>query len=550
MQLKPKQRLAILLTVFALLLSYPILGQSNREKPALMVGIIVDGLRYDWITRYWDIFGDGGIRKLIRQGTSYTNATIPYLLADVSNSCAAISTGAPPAINGIVADSWYNRLRREQEFATRDFLAKGIGVQNGNGKHSAGQLMSNTLGDELIRSSDYKGKVISVSFRAEPAILLTGHIPGSAYWFDAPSGNWITSSQFANTLPEWVLGFNSRNTASHYLTRDWDLLLADNLYKACPPDDNDLETGFYNQFKTFPYKINRIRKESLGQDNEILGMMPFGNTLTTDFATTALLQEGLGKDGATDILYVCYTAINEITRRFGPDSREVADALIRLDMDIQRLVYQIEESVGKDKSLFFLTSTHGASMDPDYSQAINLPGGFFRQHNALALLNSYLSAIHGDGEWIESYNNLQVYLNESLIDQKNLSFALIQDQVARFLTHFDGVARAIPADRFIGGELTNPWGDLLQNSFNPDRSGDIILILQPGWIEDNNNDSDSRSPYSYDTHIPLVWYGWKTVNQSINRPVSLLDISPTLANILAISSPGGATGEILHDLLK
>lgn len=525
-------------------------AQIPIEKPSLVVGIVVDGMKYNWINRYWDLFTEGGLKKLFTQGTSYTNNSVPFLLADAGSSNASISTGSPPAIHGIISENWYNRLRREQTNCTKDYLAKSVGGNNVNGKHSVNQLMANTIGDEIILSSDYKGKVVSISFRAEPAILLLGHIPGSAYWFDIATGNWITSSQYANILPDWVSNFNTRKTAGHYLTRNWDLLLADNLYSGCPPDDNDLETGYYNQFKTFPYKLSRLRRESLGQDNEILGMMPFGNTLTSDFASTAVLEEKLGQDDFTDLLWISFTAINQITKLFGPDSREVADALLRLDMDIQRLLNLLEEKVGKDNFLVFLTSTHGSAMDPDLSRALNLPGGFFRHHNAVVLLNSYLSAMHGDGNWVESYVSQQVYLNETLIDQKNLSFNILQDQASRFLTHFDGVARAVSADRLLAGEVTSPWGDLVQNSFSPDRTGDILLILQPGWIEEGNYDSDSRSPYNYDTHVPMVWYGWKISSQRINRPVTLLDIAPTLSHLLNISAPPGSTGNILYDLIK
>jgi predicted AlkP superfamily pyrophosphatase or phosphodiesterase len=547
------QKIKLLIVILAFqgpLACYSSYNQSPPDKPALIVGIVVDGMRYDWIERYWNLFGEGGIKKLIRQGTSYTDTSVPFFLADAGSSNASISTGAPPAIHGIVSENWYNRLRREKVHCTEDYLIRSVGSTSINGKHSANQLLANTIGDQMILSSDYKAKVISVSFRAESAILLEGHIPGSAYWFDTLTGSWITSSQYANTLPEWVNNFNAGNSASHYLTRDWELLLAANLYAGCPPDDNGLETGYYNQFKTFPYKISRIRRESLGQDNEILGKLPFGNTLTTDFAISALLQEGLGKDQVTDMLWISFTAINQITKLFGPDSREVADALLRFDLDLQRLIFQIEETVGKDKALIFLTSTHGACMDPDYSRALNLPGGFFRYRNAVALLNSYLSAIYGEGDWVEYYVAHQIYLNETLIDQKNLPFTIIQDQASRFLTHFDGVARAVSSDRLISGEVTSPWGDLVQNSFNPDRTGDIIVILQPGWIEEDNTDSDSRSPYTYDTHVPLTWYGWKVTRQSINRPVTLVDIAPTISHLLSIAAPSGATGKILYDLIK
>jgi len=526
------------------------MAQPAADKPKLVVGIVVDGLKYDWIEHYWNLLGEGGIKKLIKQGTNYSNTAVPFLLADIGSANASISTGAPPAIHGIVSENWYDRLRKEPVNCTKDFLTKPTGSTNDQGKQSASQLLSNTIGDQLILSSDYQGKVIAVSFRAEAAILLEGHIPGSAYWIDNQSGKWITSTQYANVLPEWVKNFNDHNPCSHYLTSEWDLLLADEKYKGCPPDDNDLETGYFNQFKTFPYKVSRIAKESLSQNNEVLGMMPFGNTLTTDFAINALLEEELGKDTYTDLLWINYSAIDQINKLFGPDSREAADALLRLDMDIQRLVYQIEETVGKDKALIFLTSTHGSSMDPDYSHALNLPGGFFRYHNAVALANTYLNAIFGEGEWIEYYVDHQIYLNETLIDQKKLSFSNIQDLTARFLTHFEGIARAVPADRLLSGDVTNPWGDLVQNSYNPDRTGDIVIILQPGWIEENNTDSDSRSPYAYDTHVPLFWYGWKIPQQSILRPVTLLDIAPTLAHLINISPPSGSTGKVLYDLLK
>jgi predicted AlkP superfamily pyrophosphatase or phosphodiesterase len=524
--------------------------QNPSDRPALVVGIVVDGLHFDWIERYWDLFSEGGIKKLSRQGTNYSETSVPFVLADIGSSHASISTGAPPALHGIISRSWYNRLRKEETHCTQDNLAKTVGNSNGNGKHSADQLLAQTIGDHLILSSGYKSKVISVSLRPEASILLCGHIPGSAYWLDTRSGTWVTSSQYANSLAPWVADFNRHNSSGQYLTRDWELLLADNLYAGCPPDDNDLETGYYNQFKTFPYNLGKIRKESLGQDSEVLALVPFGNTLTTDFAIATLREEKLGTDASPDLLWISYTALDDITRRFGPDSREVADALLRLDLDIQRLIYQIEESAGKDKALIFITSTHGSGMDPDYSQALNLPGGFFRYRNAMALLNSYLNAIYGDGTWVESYLGHQVFLNETLIEQRKVSFTEIQDVSARFLTHFEGIARAIPADRMLSGQITNPWGHLIQNSYQPDRTGDLLLILQPGWIEEGNYDSDSRSPYSYDLRIPMIWYGWKVPRQTVNRPVTLLDIAPTIAHLLHIAPPDAATGNALIEIQK
>lgn len=520
------------------------------ERPSLIVGIVVDGMKSEWIDKFWNLFGEGGFKKLVRQGARYTDVNVPFLLADLGSSTASISTGAPPALHGIVSEKWFNRLTREEIQCTGDFHVKSVGTVELASRQSPGNLLAPTIGDCLIQSSGFTGLTVSVSLSPEASILLGGHLSNACYWHDMSSGSWVTSSHFRNELPTWVVQFNQRNTSANYLTREWDLMLADNLYKACLPDDNQFETGFFNQFRTFPYKMNRLRKESLSQDYEILHKVPYGNSLVTDFAITACLSERLGKDANPDILWISYTVINELNLLFGPDSREVADAMLRLDMDIQRLIYQTEESVGKNNTLIFLTSTHGTAADPDYSRALKLPGGFFRYRNAMALLNSYLSAIYGDGNWIESYINHQVYLNEALIDQKKESFQVIQDQASRFLTHFEGVARAIPADRLINGALTQSWGDLVQNSYQPDRTGDILIILQPGWIEEDNHDSDSGSPYPYDRQVPLVWYGWKVRPALIERPVSILDIAPTIARSIMIARPEASTGSPLTEIFK
>ncbi len=532
--------------------SFSLIAQPlpDGDRPALVVGIVVDGMKYEWIDKYWNLFGEGGLKKLVRQGITFSDVAVPFLMADIGSSHAAISTGAPPALNGIVSARWYSRIGRTEVHCTDDFLVRTIGSTVVTGRHSPKQLLTPALSDVLLLSSSNKSRVVSVSLMPEASVLLAGHLQASCYWFNQPEGNWVTSSYYKDQLPAWVSQFNQRNSSGNLMTREWNLLLADNLYECCPPDDNPFETGFYNQFKTFPYKINRLRRQGLSQDYEILTQVPFGNTLTTDFAITALLEENLGKDQHPDILWISYTAINRLNQLFGPDSREVADALLRLDMDIQRLIYQVEESVGREKSLFVLSSTHGTSRDPDYSRFMKLPGGYFRYRNAMALLNSYLTAIYGEGTWIDNYINHQVYLNERIIEEKKIPFLEIQDQAARFLTHFEGVARAIPSDRFITGALTQAWGDLFQNSFHPDRTGDLVLILQPGWIEENNSDSDSGSPHSYDRQVPLIWYGWGLKAGIYERPVTILDIAPTLARILRISRPEGSAGKPLVELFN
>ncbi|MFA5219101.1 MAG: alkaline phosphatase family protein [Bacteroidales bacterium] len=521
-----------------------------KEPPSLVVGIVVDGLRADWIDRYWHLFGEGGIKKLVTQGLSFSDANIPFLMADIGSSHASISTGSTPALHGIISAKWYNRLSREEVFCTADQTARPVGTLSLLGRHSPRYLLTPTINDVLLLASNNRSKVVTVSLQPESSVLLAGHQPSSCYWFNSANGKWMTSSHYMEEIPQWVNHYNQRNIAEIYIEREWNQLLADNLYEIIIPDDNPFETGFFNRFKTFPYKMARIRKESLSQDFEILTKVPFGNTLVADFAKAAMLEENLGTDKHPDILWVSFTAIHQLNLLFGPDSREVADALLRLDIEIQRLIHQVEETVGRDSSLFILTSTHGVSRDPDYNKSLKLPGGYFRYRNAMALLNSYLTAIYGEGDWVENYINLQVYLNETLIDSKNIPFLDIQEQAARFLTHFEGVSRAIPADRLVTGAVTQPWADLLQNSFYPDRTGDLILILQPGWIQEENTDSDSGSPHSYDRHIPMVWYGWGINPGICDKPVTPLDITPTLSRILNIPRPEGSVGNIIRDILQ
>jgi len=549
-------RLQILLTAAILVVGLGRPGPIHAQPvpaatpPALIVGVVVDGMKADWVDRYWHLLGEGGIKKLFTQGLSFSEATVPFLMADIGSSHASISTGATPALHGIVSSKWHNRISREEINCTSDHTARPVGSTSFQGRHSPRYLLTPTINDVLLLATNNRSKVVTVSLQPESSVLLAGHRPSSCFWFNTSDGTWITSNHYMNQLPPWVNQYNQRNMAGNYTTREWNLLLADNLYGMTVPDDNPFETGFYNQFRTFPYKMSRLRRESLSQDFDILTKVPFGNTLVTDFAMAAMLEENLGKDEHPDILWISFTAINQLNLLFGPDSREVADALLRLDMDIQRLIYQVEETVGRDRSLIFLTSTHGTSRDPDYNKSLKLPGGYFRYRNAMALLNSYLTAIYGEGDWIEHYINLQVYLNEALIDRKEIPFLDLQEQAARFLTHFEGVSRAIPADRLVTGGITQSWGDLLQNSFHPDRTGDLILILQPGWIQEDNTDSGSGSPHSYDRQVPLVWYGWGINPGICDKPVTILDIIPTLCRILKVPKPDGAVGKIIPEILR
>lgn len=545
--------LATLLLNFSGLAAQPSSAVTNSpvdHPPRLVVGIVVEGLPFDHIQQYWDRFGEGGFKKLIRQGIYYTETELPYMLAGKGVSEATLSTGTMPSIHGIVAEKWYNRLRREEVDPTYDYTVQTIGGTGQNGKHSPHQLLATTLGDVLYLSNSRSSKVVSIALEPASSILLGGHLISGSYWFDYRTGNWITSSAYRAELPDWVTNFNSRRTGDLYLTRDWNLLLAETRYQECVPDENGFETGFFGEHRTFPYRMNRLKRASMNRDYSVIGMTPFGNTLTLDFAMAALEGEELGQDDHTDLLTIGLSAGYQLARWFGPDTREYVDILLRLDMDLQHLLFVLEEKVGKDQLLVYLVSTHGMARDPDYARALNHPNGYFRYRNAMALLNSYLGALYGDGVWVESYMNHQVYLNEKQIEESDVSYRTILEEATRFLTHFEGVAFANPTDRISYGTVPEPWGTLAQNNYHPDRSGDIILILEPGWIVEGNFDTDCQSPYLYDRHIPLIWYGWDLQPSRVNRTVQITDIAPTLSAIMGIPKPSASTGSVLTEVVK
>ena len=538
------------LAIFCFSGTVSVMGQKSGKLPKLVVGIVADPMGYDWIEKYWEYLGSNGLKRLINEGTSFENTWLNHYLAGTGPSHASLSTGATPYQHGIIADSWYDRLRREERACTQDQLVETVGSNNRQGKHSPGELLTPTFGDALKSSSFPDSKVISIALEPDAAIFMAGHLADGCFWFDTQSGNWITSTAYSETLPAWVNNFNNKSRPDELISEDWDLYLTEQNYSHCNPDDQEFEIGFRESSNQFPYKMQRLKKTSLNQDYEILLNTPAGNSLTTELAVSAVFNERLGRDKDPDILMISYTAISGLINRFGPESREVMDAIIRMDSEIGRLLIMLEEQIGKEDLLIFFTSTHGSSWNVDYAASKGLPAGKFRPLNAIALTNSYLSFIYGENNWVESYMNQQLYLDHTLVDQNEISLPEIQEKTARFLNQFDGVASALPTDRMINTSIINPEGSVIQNSFYPSRSGDISIILKPGWIEDGEKVADFHSPYTYDTKIPLVWWGMDIPHKSVEEKTGIQDIAPTLIRLMSITYPITGTGKSLYQKLK
>ena len=526
------------------------LKKIPSENPKLVVGIVVSQMRYDYVFRFWKKLGDNGIKLLIDRGTFCKNTSFNYLYSQEGVGHASIVTGTTPSNHGIIAREWYLNLQDKMESYTDDPNQKAVGGDYDNGHHSPRNLMCTTFTDELRLSNDFKSKVFSVALEPGPAIFSSGHTGNCAYWFDPRTGNWITSTYYTDSLPLWADAFNNKRFSDIYLSQEWNTLLPVDQYTESLPDKNKYETGYEGRI-TFPYSLYEISGSRKEQKNYgILTKTPYGNSLTKDFVSSLVIGEELGKDDITDVLMVSFTATENIGNQFGPNSIEIEDAFIRLDMEIAHFIQFLDTWVGKENMLIFLTSGHGVAQVPTYLADSKIPAGYFNQLGAISLLKSALNNTYGRGDWVKAYQSQQIFLNHTLIEDSKLSLRDIQDYVAQFMLQFAGVANTITSYTLQSTNFTGGIFEKIQYSYNQKRSGDVMINLKAGWVEKGRGSTDHNSSYAYDSKIPLIWYGWKISRGTITRPIDIIDIAPTLSTFLNTSYPNACTGSPIFELVQ
>ncbi|MBI5219038.1 MAG: alkaline phosphatase family protein [Bacteroidia bacterium] len=537
--------------IFLLLWSTAIYSQNKKippEKPKLIIGIVVEQMRYDYLYRFWDKLEEKGFKRLMYEGTSFKNANINYLFTQSAPGIASIYTGTTPSFHGIVSDEWYLRLKGEKIYCVDDPNYKTAGGKTDDGKKSPKQMLTSTLGDEIKLFTTGKSKVIGVALDDRSSILAAGHAADASYWFEEKSGNWITSTYYMEELPKWVKEFNNKKFSDVFTDKEWSTMLPIDQYKEALPDKNSFEIGFERNGTSFPYNIKTIKEKM--QSYRVMKHIPFGNTFTTDFAVHAIVNENLGKDDYTDLITISYSATNTIGLEFGPSSVEVEDTYLRLDRDIAHLLEVVDDLIGKENTLVFLTSNSGVAEVPKYLDSLKVASGNFKNFYALALLKTYLNALYGKGDWVLGYLEQQIYLNHNLIEDAKISLEDIQNKTSQFLLQFTGVSNTITATTLQTTHFTKGIFEKMQNSYQQKRSGDVMINLTSGWIEDISTATSHNSGYSYDTHVPLIFYGWKIGRNSIARPVNITDIAPTISTIMNISFPNSCTGEPILEMIN
>lgn len=506
------------------------------DSPVLIVGIVIEKMRYDYINRMWDGFGENGFRRLVNEGTSFSNARYDYLVNQSSSGYATIFSGSNPSVHGIIADRWYERLQDMIRSSVHDDHAVAVGGSFMNGRRSPAMMLAGTIGDELRMANDFRSRIYSVSMRDASAILSGGFSANAACWFDDLNGEWMSSTYYIDSLSAWIRNFNSMNLPDTYLDRIWE-----------PGNGSSTFSGMAdsNRDQLFRHDLRRAKRRM--NDYSLLRVTPWGNTFTRDFALSLIVNEGLGKRGYTDMLIIGFSSTADIGTRYGTFSRELQDTYLHLDREIAHLLDFLDQNYGKSQILVFLTSDQGVAYPPSYNQYARIAGGTFSPGLATSLLRSYLNVTYGQADWVSSYNAGMVYLNHNLIEDNNIPLSEIQNRSAGFLRQFTGVAGALTGNVLLGNHFTGGINSAIQSGYHPKRSGDIMLYLQQGWHE-RSLSGDQISLVSYDRHVPLVFYGWNVKPSKILREVSITDIVPTISLALDIPVPPFATGKPIMEL--
>jgi predicted AlkP superfamily pyrophosphatase or phosphodiesterase len=519
---------------------------TSQQKPKLVVGIVVDQMRYEYLQRYSDKFSPDGFNRLVNDGFLFKNAHYNYIPTKTGPGHASIFTGSTPSRHGVIGNDWYVNAISKDINCVGDSTELGVGGVESNGNVSPRNMLTTTITDELRLFYNFQSKVIGVSLKDRGASLPAGHNPTGAYWYDLNSGNMMTSTYYMESLPKWVQDFNKRERAKELLNQQWDYFKDPKLYTESIADKNEYEQDLWEGLgTTFPHDLRLVKDEP-----GLMKYTPFTNTLIAEFAMASVKAEKLGENNITDFLTVSFSATDDIGHKFGPRSVEVQDTYLRLDAELATMLKFLDNEVGKENYVVFLTADHGANDVSAYLVKNKMPGGYHNDSNIRNLLNEGLSKIYGENKWVARIINDQVYLNQSLIKAQKIDLFEIREKAARILENENYISEAFTANKVAERSFTDPFLQMVQNGYNNERSGDVLYILSSGQLGSSYGrvGTDHRTVYTYDTNIPVIFYGAGISKGSSVRRVDITDIAPSLSIIMGIGLPSGASGNPLSEL--
>lgn len=531
-------------------LALPTFAQPARPK--LVVGLMVDQMRWDYLYRFADRYGNDGFNRLLNDGFSCENAIINYIPTYTAIGHSSVYTGSVPSIHGIAGNDWIIQSTGEAMYCTQDNNVQGVGTVEKEGQQSPRNLLASTVTDQLKLASNFKSKVVGVAIKDRGGILPAGHFADAAYWFESKSGDWITSTFYMKELPSWVNKFNDQKLAEKYLKQDWNTLYPIETYARNSIADNNPYEGKWagEESPTFPRKTSELMKDA---GYELIKTTPQGNTLTLDFAKAAIENEQLGKNPTnnTDFLCVSLSATDYVGHRYSLSAIEIEDTYLRLDRDIADFLAYLDKTVGKDNYTIFLTADHAASYNPMYYTDEKGNGGYLFDRQIRRNLNESLAAEFGSDKLVRSLMNYQVHLNYPAIDSLQLDIEKVKANIIKTLKKEDGIAYVVDMEGNQNMFIPAPLREKVINGYNRKNSGAIQIIAEPQWYSGSPRGTGTTHGVwtAYDSHIPLVFMGWGIKPGVSNKEVHIVDIAPTISALLHVMEPNGNIGKPIVEVL-
>ena len=513
---------------------------QNVQRPKLVLGIVVDQMRFDYLYNFFPHYGDGGFKRLMSDGSNFTFTHFNYSQTSTAPGHTTIYTGTTPYYHGIISNDWYDKHIRKEVNAVNDGNYKSVGSSDSEGEKSPHRLLSTTITDQLKLATGGKSKIISVSLKDRAAILPGGHAADAAYWYDDKTGNFITSNYYMKSLPDWINNFNERKLADKYLAEGWKLSLPETDYSVNGPDNSDLEKDIFDEGKTsFPHSFDNAKNKY-----EALMISPYGNNLVEELAKAALIYEKLGKHDFTDFLAISFSSTDKVGHEFGSNSYEIEDTYVKLDSAIADLLVALDQQVGKGNYLLFLTADHASNTTLSLLKKENMPTGGLNEKLYEGMVKSFAAEKYGDENLVENFSNRAIVFNRDVIKENNLNINEVEQTFAGYLRdNFPAISTICTRDFLEGKKASREPVNTILNGFNPAISGDIVFDLQPGFLKNyQEKGTQHGTTYAYDTHVPLIFYGWHVPKQEVNTPVYTVDIAPTIADLIKIAEPSACIG--------
>lgn len=520
---------------------------SAPAQPKIIVGMMVDQMRWDYLYRFQNRYTEGGFKRLLREGFTCENTLIDYSPTITACGHTCVYTGSVPAVHGVVGNDWFDRSKGKNIGCVDDESVNIVGSEGGGTGQSPHNNLTTTITDQLRIATNYQSKTVGVAIKDRASILPAGHAATAAFWFNGKDGNFITSTYYMKELPDWAKRFNEKKMVDQYYNNDWETLYPINTYTLSDADDKSYEGTSNGEAKpVFPHKLKQFKGKNYGA----VRTTPYGNTLTFDFAKAAIEGYNLGGGKFTDFLAVSFSSPDAIGHTYGPNSIEIEDNYLRLDKELADFFAYLDKRFGKGNYLYFITADHGVSESPGYYLENKMPSGALLDKDFETPLVEGLKEKFGVEKPILSFANYQLYMNWEELDKKGADRKEVERVIKSVLLKAPGIANVLATESLGTAPIPDYIKNMLIKGYNVKRSGDFVVIPQPTWKGGSLKGATHGTWYPYDAHIPLVWMGWKIKPGSTNRVTGMTDIAPTLAALLHIQMPSGSIGEPIREVIR